>query len=193
MSAGAWRGPGVCSVPKTPLRVPALFMALLCCVGCFGGDHEALISKRCSVKIALCPRAWLSLESVLVREAGKRRNAEIPAGSPRPDCAGLSSRGGSGAARGQLGSGLGSLLALLPQQSHGAAGLGEHLLPLQTHPPGCSHLGRGWSLGTSIKSLLSACSCSPGSSRFLQAGAFLLWVFVAFLVALMGWRGIQGG
>lgn len=55
-------------------------MALLGCVGCFDGDHEALIGKTCSVKIALCPHAWLSVESVFVREDGKRRNAEIPAG-----------------------------------------------------------------------------------------------------------------
>lgn len=58
-------------------------MALLGCAGCFDGDHEALIGKTCSVKTALCPGAWLPVESVFVREDGKRRNAEIRAGRAR--------------------------------------------------------------------------------------------------------------
>lgn len=46
-------------------------MALLCCVGCFDGYHEVLIGKICFIKIALCPHAWLSAETVFVREDGK--------------------------------------------------------------------------------------------------------------------------
>ena len=54
-------------------------MALLCCVACFDGYHKVLIGKTCFIKIALCPHAWLSAETVFVRD-GKRRNAEIPVG-----------------------------------------------------------------------------------------------------------------
>lgn len=63
-------------------------MALLRCDGCFDGYHEVLIGKACFIKIALCPHAWLSAETVFVREDGKRRNAEIPAGL-RPDFTGV--------------------------------------------------------------------------------------------------------
>lgn len=63
MSVGARRGPGVCSVCKTLLHVPTSLMALLCCVGCFEGDHEALIGKTRPVQTSLCPPAPLSLES----------------------------------------------------------------------------------------------------------------------------------
>lgn len=63
-------------------------MAVLSSVGCFDGYHKVLIGKTCFIKIALCPHAWLSAEPVFVREDGKRRNAEIPAGL-RPDFAGV--------------------------------------------------------------------------------------------------------